>query len=48
MDGTLCFRARHPQTIRRAASPFLPVERYDEDIFARVRAAFPHAAANAP
>lgn len=48
VGGTLCFRAQHPQTIRRAASSFLPVERYYEDIFARVRAAFPHAAANAP
>ncbi len=48
IGDTLCFRVQHPQAIRRDASSFLPVERYYEDIFARVRAAFPHASANAP
>ncbi len=48
IGDALCFRTRHPQAIRREASSFLPVDCYYEDIFARVRTAFPDAAAKAP
>ena len=38
----LCFRSQHPQAVRRKNSTFKPVNAYYADIFARVKANFPH------
>lgn len=42
IDETLCFRSQHPQAIRKKNSTFKPVDAYYADIFARVKASFPH------
>ncbi|WP_269759431.1 hypothetical protein [Variovorax sp. E3] len=39
---TLCFRAQHPQAIHRKGSALKPVGFYYAEIFARVKASFPH------
>jgi hypothetical protein len=38
----LCFRAQHPQTIRKKNPVFKPVNAYYAEIFARVKANFPN------
>ena len=42
LGDILCFRAQHPQAMRRKNSTLKPVGAYYADIFARVKASFPH------